>query len=84
MSGPSVRVIVPGRPDLEITDRFDVNDKKYRYRARLKGRSLGGYAVGFGRTEVEAIDNLRQWYEKEIEAIEAGREGFLAARARRR
>lgn len=76
-----VQLVMPGRPSLMLADTGARNGK-YRYRARLRGRSLGGYAVGSGPTQEAAIDNLIEWYRGEIEAVEAGRKALAEWRKR--
>lgn len=42
------------------------------WKARLVGRSDGGYNVGWGNTPAEAIDDLKRCYQNCIDDVENG------------
>lgn len=78
------RIVVGGHPQLIIEDRPGVDDKNYRYKAYLKGRSAGGILTGFGATIQEAAEELRTIYKDELAAIELGLRGLDATTKGRR
>jgi hypothetical protein len=63
-----------GNAALVVEDRdLRVDDGKYRWRAYLKGRTMGGYLTGFGPTWETAVDVLITRYEHELAGIREGR-----------
>ncbi|MGH9649920.1 MAG: hypothetical protein ACRD3I_05560 [Terriglobales bacterium] len=65
-----------GRAPLVVEDRGPGIDSDTRWRAYLKGRTMGGYLNGFGQTWEYAINDLEQRYERELQAIREGRQDF--------
>lgn len=76
------RVIVAGRPDLIVDDRPETIDRRYRFRAYLKGRTAGGFLVGHGPTEDAAVGDLELVYKRELAAVRAGRRGLATREVR--
>lgn len=58
-----------GRAPLVVEDRGPAIHHDTRWRAYLKGRTMGGYLNGFGPTWEAAIGELEKKYESELAAI---------------
>lgn len=70
------RIIAGGQAPLEVSDLGP--NPGGRWRARLRGRSCGGYLVGRGNTVPLALADLRRSYAQELAAIEAGERDLRA------
>lgn len=57
------------RTDVVLEDTMIAGDT--RWRARLKGRSSGGYDTGFGATAQDALSDLRKVYALRLEDVDA-------------
>lgn len=70
------RIIAGGQAPLELTDfgpgQLKAQGGGGRWRARLRGRSCGGYLVGRGDDIRAAIEDLRRDYRQELAAIDKG------------
>lgn len=66
-----------GRAPLVVEDRGPGIAEDSRWRAYVKGRTMGGYLNGFGPTWKAAVDALIARYESELAGITDGRTEML-------
>lgn len=79
------RILLGSHP-VQLDERPTI-DELYRWQARLKGRSCGGYLVGTGPTPLAAIEKLEQSYVEELDSVRRAKadviRAFTAPRARK-
>ena len=70
--GEAMRCEHGGRAPLVVEDRGPGVTGDSRWRAYIKGRTMGGYLNGFGSTWEEAVIALETRYEAELAGIRDG------------
>ena len=68
-----MKYVASGLSALVVDDRGPGVTGDSRWRAYLKGRTMGGYLNGFGSTWEESVDELEERYEHELASIRAAR-----------